>query len=102
MTPFASVAILEKLALLKIALCKAPALSNAFSRRTSVMPSVMTGCLARVALFPVTDMAEFREKRSSIQRRGFAYFAGNTNFPAPGGGQQNPAPGQTPRPHAIP
>src|ERR1035438_10005463 len=29
MTPFASVAILEKLALLKIALCRAPALSNA-------------------------------------------------------------------------
>src|SRR5450759_3783145 len=31
MTPFASVAILEKLALLKIALCRAPALSNASS-----------------------------------------------------------------------
>src|ERR1017187_7206235 len=36
MTPFASVAMLEKLALLKIAFCKAPALSRASSRRTSV------------------------------------------------------------------
>ena len=32
MTPFASVAILEKLALLKIALCRAPVFSNASSR----------------------------------------------------------------------
>ena len=31
MTPFASVAMLEKFALLKIALCSAPALSNASS-----------------------------------------------------------------------
>src|ERR1035437_1263937 len=41
MTPFSSVAILEKLALLKIALCKAPVFSNASSRRTSVMTSTM-------------------------------------------------------------
>ena len=33
MTPFASVAMLEKLALLKIALCNAPALSSASSAR---------------------------------------------------------------------
>jgi hypothetical protein len=33
MTPFASVAMLEKLALLKIALCRAPALSRASSAR---------------------------------------------------------------------
>src|SRR5208337_1556528 len=38
-TPFASVAILEKLALLKIALCKAPVFSKVSWRRTSVMPS---------------------------------------------------------------
>src|SRR5660398_201516 len=37
MTPFASVAMLEKLALLKIALCRAPVLSKAASRRTSEM-----------------------------------------------------------------
>jgi len=37
MTPFSSVAILEKLALLRIAFCSAPVLSNAFLRRTSVM-----------------------------------------------------------------
>jgi len=34
MTPFASVAMLEKLALLNIAFCRAPALSSASSRRT--------------------------------------------------------------------
>src|ERR1039458_2319897 len=41
MTPFSSVAILEKLALLKIAFCKAPVLSRASSRRTSVMTSTV-------------------------------------------------------------
>src|SRR5438128_2528383 len=39
MTPFASVAMLEKLALLKIALCKASAVSSASCRRLSVMVS---------------------------------------------------------------
>ena len=39
MTPFASVAMLEKLALLKIAFCKAPVFSRASSRRTSVSTS---------------------------------------------------------------
>src|ERR1039458_6494465 len=39
MTPFSSVAILEKLALLKIAFCRAPVFSRASSRRTSVMTS---------------------------------------------------------------
>src|SRR3954462_7852507 len=41
MTPFASVAILEKLALLKIAFCKAPAVSRASCRRPSVMTSAV-------------------------------------------------------------
>lgn len=36
MTPFASVAMLEKFALLRIAFCKAPALSRASWLRTSV------------------------------------------------------------------
>src|ERR1700687_2193105 len=36
MTPFSSVAILEKLALLKMALCKAPVFCRASFRRTSV------------------------------------------------------------------
>src|SRR6267143_1833567 len=58
MTPFASVAMLEKLALLKIALCKAPVVS-----RASVCPAVTTapfapearrseGLLAVVILLP--------------------------------------------------
>src|ERR1035438_5468126 len=41
MTPFSSVAILEKLALLKIASCKAPVFSRASSRRTSVITSAV-------------------------------------------------------------
>src|ERR1035437_1601555 len=39
MTPFSSVAILEKLALLKVAFCRAPVFSRASSRRTSVITS---------------------------------------------------------------
>src|SRR5450759_293530 len=41
MTPFSSVAILEKLALLRIAFCKAPVFSTASLRRTSVMTSTV-------------------------------------------------------------
>jgi len=40
MTPFASVAMLEKLALLKIALCSAPAFSSASSARLRAVLSV--------------------------------------------------------------
>src|SRR3954469_18502016 len=39
-TPFSSVAMIEKLALLRIAFCKAPVFSNASFRRTSVIASV--------------------------------------------------------------
>ena len=39
MTPFSSVAMLEKLALLRMAFCSAPVLSRAASRRTSVTTS---------------------------------------------------------------
>src|SRR5947207_15375643 len=48
MTPFSSVAMLEKLALLRIAFCKAPVLSKASWRRTSVMPrlSMRDGVIA--------------------------------------------------------
>src|SRR5450759_4986666 len=45
MTPFASVAMLEKLALLKIALCRAPALSSASACRTFMLTSVASGML---------------------------------------------------------
>src|ERR1017187_3868321 len=49
MTPFSSVAILEKLALLKIAFCKAPVFSRASSRRTSVMTSTVPAPSAEIA-----------------------------------------------------
>src|ERR1700675_79280 len=38
MMPFSSVAMIEKLALLKIAFCRAPVFSRASWRRTSVLP----------------------------------------------------------------
>jgi len=47
-TPVASVAMLEKLALLKIALCRAPAFSKASSASLPVVPSMM---LANRCLF---------------------------------------------------
>src|SRR5450759_428046 len=45
MTPFASVAMLEKLALLKIALCRAPVVSSASVCRTLMLTSVVSGML---------------------------------------------------------
>src|ERR1700690_90962 len=48
-TPFASVAMLEKLALLKIAFCRAPVLSRVSWRRTSVMPSAVSAVGVRMA-----------------------------------------------------
>src|ERR1035438_9781375 len=56
MTPFASVAILEKLALLKIALCRAPALSSASS-----------ACLRAVLLLAVVPR-ESRLRRLGSRR----------------------------------
>src|ERR1700676_2043905 len=58
MTPFASVAILEKLALLKIALCKAPVLSRASVCRTSTLASAASA----VSLSAVGMGPRFRKK----------------------------------------
>jgi hypothetical protein len=48
MTPFSSVAMLEKLALLKIAFCRAPVLSRASLRRTSVTTSGLPAASSRM------------------------------------------------------
>ena len=53
-TPFASVAMLEKLALLKIALCRAPVFSRASWRRTSVTP--LGGRLPALVITDFLDM----------------------------------------------
>src|SRR4030067_902241 len=68
MIPFSSVAIIEKLALVRIAFCNAPVLSNAFWRRTSVLPCALPASSARVGPFSVSDMVDFREKRAAIRR----------------------------------
>src|SRR3989338_6094756 len=49
MTPFASVAMLEKLALLTIALCRAPALSSASLCCTSMLAASMPAAWSRAA-----------------------------------------------------
>src|ERR1035437_3009115 len=54
MSPFSSVAILEKLALLKIAFCKAPVFSRASSRRTSVMTSTLPAASSEKAADAIT------------------------------------------------
>src|SRR5450631_273078 len=46
MTPFASVAMLEKLALLKIALCRAPVFSRDSACRTSILASAASGVVS--------------------------------------------------------
>src|ERR1017187_164881 len=49
MTPFSSVAMLEKFSLLKIAFCSAPVLSRAASRRTSVTTSTVPAASSEMA-----------------------------------------------------
>src|ERR1700693_4298680 len=59
MTPFASAAILEKLALLKIALCRAPALSSAafaFLRKVGSPAPLEDAGPGLVACFPLTTV----------------------------------------------
>src|SRR5712672_1053052 len=69
MTPFASVAMLEKLALLKIALCRAPAVSRASCRRPSVMTSTMPAASSIAPeLRPFLDMAHLRPGMRSARR----------------------------------
>src|SRR3972149_1687338 len=59
MMPFSSVAIIEKLALLRIALCKAPVLSRASLRCTSMPAAFAPAALAQaVESSSVADMAQ--------------------------------------------
>src|ERR1041384_3960374 len=53
MTPFSSVAMVEQLALLKIAFCKAPALSRTSWRWTSVTISTAAGSRSEMIFCPV-------------------------------------------------
>src|SRR3954471_4653253 len=68
-TPFASVAMLEKLALLKIALCRAPAVSRASCRRPSVITSTIPAA-SSIAPEPrlFLDMAYLRPGMRSARR----------------------------------
>jgi hypothetical protein len=59
MTPLASVAMLEKLALLKIALCSAPAFSRTFSARFGMAIPVLSGTPVRVPVPSSTRVKVF-------------------------------------------
>jgi hypothetical protein len=61
MTPWASVAMLEKLALLKIALCNAPVLSRDSWRSSSLkLPSFSAAGSVRTGSWMVSDMVNLR------------------------------------------
>ena len=68
MTPLSSVAMLEKLALLRIAFCNAPVLSIAFWRRTSVLPSARPVSSTGVPLYRVSGMASLFGELATIRR----------------------------------
>jgi hypothetical protein len=59
MIPFSSVAIIEKLALVRIAFCKAPVFSNASWRRPSTMPSALPPSSRRKESVPFANMGAF-------------------------------------------
>src|SRR6185503_8805752 len=70
MMPFSSVAMIEKLALVRIAYCRAPAFSRAFSRRLLAAP--LPASPAGVALFPALDIlvaASQSERTPPLLRR---------------------------------
>src|SRR5665213_3005357 len=59
MTPFASVAMLEKLALLKMALCRAPALSSASSACLRAVLSVLSDTPTRALVTSLSLVTAF-------------------------------------------
>src|ERR1700680_3389843 len=70
MTPFASVAMLEKLALLKIARCKAPVFSRASVCRTSMLSSAPSaGSLWAVGMCPRFHRILIQAARKHCQRQ---------------------------------
>src|SRR5204862_501745 len=89
MTPFASVAMLEKLALLKIALCNAPAFSRASSRRTSVTILMAGGSpLAAGGFFTIVlRVALFTQKALKTSR----YLGQHDRFGKKGKSSDQPA-----------
>src|SRR5450756_1530122 len=102
MTPFSSVAMLEKLALLKIAFCSAPVLSRAASRRTSVTTSTVPAASSEMAgswycadipqppsnLTPLASSLRTAAAATGIQRRDRTLRSRQLLSPAacPGGG----------------
>src|SRR6185436_13645083 len=70
MTPLSSVAMLEKLALFRIAFCSAPVLSSAASRRTSAMT------------FPVVASSSRTPDSRAVADMGYLCGLHNSGWPA--------------------
>src|SRR4051812_23654754 len=90
MTPFSSVAMLEKLALLKIAFCKAPALRRASSRRTSVTILMAGGLPSEIVGFCITVLPVLFAQNALETSR---YFGQNDWFGKKGKFSDQPASG---------
>src|SRR5687767_14609883 len=74
-TPFSSVAMLEKLALFRIAFCRAPVFSTASLRRTSVMtaPATVSASIIAFSSINCSDLELFFQDASAqvmLQTRG--------------------------------
>src|SRR5687768_2969824 len=67
MTPFSSVAMLEKLVLLKIALCNAPALSSASVRLRAVTSSMPGPAVRRGARLELAGIEQHRPAENSAR-----------------------------------
>ena len=69
MMPFSSVAMIEKLALVRMAVCSAPVFSKASWRLTSVMRAALPASSGMVATLPRSGMASLRDWRAVVAAR---------------------------------
>src|SRR5688572_13935028 len=69
-TPFSSVAMLEKLALFRIAFCRAPVLSTTSLRRTSVMTAPATESASIIAFCSINCFLRDVSAEVMLQTRG--------------------------------
>jgi hypothetical protein len=79
MTPFASVTMPEKSALLQIALCKAPVLSRAAAQRISVATSPVPGSPSRIVSCCIFLAGGKRARGLRMQTTGSAHEAAELN-----------------------
>src|SRR5260221_439790 len=76
MTPFSSVAMIEKLALLRIAFCRAPVLSSASCRRTSAITFAVPASPSRAVSGSVTLVDKPNLREPSREPSGRPWYEG--------------------------